>query len=483
MINTKKRLLTLMVALASVSGLTGCDQSGSDSGTLKIAVYLGGYGEVWINTLARAFEQENEGVKVEYEANPELQSEISNRLQNPQGDDIFISHGIAWEKAAVQGQLESLDDLYESVDENGVKFEDRILDNFREMSTFNGHYYKVPWTNGSGGIIYNSKMFEENNWEVPETYDELVTLCQTIYDANIKVDPTNTKPNADTIKPFVWSKETYYWDYVVFDWWAQLAGLDEINQYKQLGSAEVFNPETYPALTNALSKWVDLVAKHPEYSMEDSVGKQYIAAEMDFMNGYAAMIPCAQWLESEMRDQLEDSNCVMKLMPAPVLDGAKRDENGNVIRVNYSVGAGDSIIIPSASKNKSLAKKFIQFMMREDNAKLFTEKTNGVLLACKYPENLELSNSTPFVESLLEINNNSQKFDLYSSSRLVLDGYISLEWGPEGIQPYSDFYNYYNNLSYIKDPENYPEKSVSSYTKSAYETIASNWSKWVSQVS
>jgi N-acetylglucosamine transport system substrate-binding protein len=476
--------LLLLVPLASCGGGKGNNSSSEvKNRTLKISVYLGGYGQVWINTLARAFEAENEGVHVEIEANPDLASEIPNRLQNQTDDDLFFSHGIAWEKAAVQGQLENLDDLYKMEVENGVKFEDRVESSFLSTAKFNNHYYKVPWTNGAGGLIYNAKMFRENGWEVPTTYEELVALCETIYNAKIKVDPTNTKPNAPTIKPFVWSSETYYWDYVVYDWWAQLAGVDKIKTYTELGSAEVFNPNTNPEQMKAFEAWVNLVAKNPLWSMEDSLGKQYMAAQMDFLNGYAAMIPCAQWLEMEMLSNIDPEIMEMAIMPTPLLKDAKKDNNGNPIRVNYAVGMGDSIIIPSFSKEKDLAKKFLLFMARNENLKAFTEKTNGVMLAMDYSDvHFEDNKLSTFAKGIYEINTNSKKFGLYSSSLLVLDGKLSIQWAPEGVQHYPEYFTYYNTSAYISNPSTYPEKNLLSTFNGVYETVRNNWNKWLSEI-
>lgn len=476
-----KRIVTLIVLSFSLLLLTSC--KGKESGDLKISVFLGGYGQVWINTLARKFEQENEGVTVKVEANPGLPYEIPNRLQNGSDDDIFFSHGIKWEKPALQGYLENLDDLYEMEVENGVKFKDRVSKDFLDTAKFNDSYYKVPWTNGAGGIIYNAKMFRENGWEVPKTYEELVELCDLIYASNIKVNPNDIKPNAPTIKPFVWSSEIYYWDYLVFDWWAQLAGIDKINQHKKLETAEVFNPAVNPESMQAFEAWANLVAKRPQQSMEDSVGKQYMAAQMDFINGYAAMIPNAQWLEMEMYSNLDPEKIEMALMPTPFLANAKKDSNGKPIRVNYAVGAGDSIIIPAFSQNKALAKKFLLFMARNDNLRLFTEKTNGVMLAMDYGGvEFDEENLTLFAKTVLDVNKNSKKFNFYTQSLLVLEGKVAVEWAPEGLQHYGDYFNYYNNSRYITDPDNYPEKNVFDTFNSTYQVVKNNWERWQSEL-
>lgn len=40
--------------------------------------------------------------------------------------------------------------------------------------------YAVPYVANAAGILYNREMFRENNWEIPTTWDEFLTLLDTI---------------------------------------------------------------------------------------------------------------------------------------------------------------------------------------------------------------------------------------------------------------------------------------------------------------
>ena len=40
--------------------------------------------------------------------------------------------------------------------------------------------YAVPYVANAAGILYNKDMFEEHGWTIPQTWDELITLCETI---------------------------------------------------------------------------------------------------------------------------------------------------------------------------------------------------------------------------------------------------------------------------------------------------------------
>lgn len=60
---------------------------------------------------------------------------------------------------------------------------DDVKDLFLSTVEFDGVTYVAPYAGGNTmGIIYNVKYFEENNLEIPTTYDEFLALCDTIRD-------------------------------------------------------------------------------------------------------------------------------------------------------------------------------------------------------------------------------------------------------------------------------------------------------------
>lgn len=84
-------------------------------------------------------------------------------------------------------------------------------------------------------------MFEENGWEVPETYEELVALCKTIDEANLKITVSGKEQK---VTPFIWpGVDQFYWDYIFYEWWGQLAGTEKIQNFLQYESADVFDPD------------------------------------------------------------------------------------------------------------------------------------------------------------------------------------------------------------------------------------------------
>ncbi len=433
-----KKLLVLPLSVVLISGVLASCGGGetpsndgsintptSDGGTstgeeLRICVYDGGYGTEWLDTIAANYEAKT-GVKVIADVDSTILDRLEDQLENVSDYDIYMSHDINWQNFAARGLLANLDDLYTRNVEGfeNTTFEDRVIDGAVEYSKTAGedgseHFYKVCYTQGAGGLIYNIDMFEENNWEVPTTYDELVALCNTINNAQIQVEDSR-----QTVKPFAWSgaDRQYYWDYIVFEWWAQLAGDDKIETFKGFASPEVYNPDTnYKEFIQAYDMWYDLVAMNPSNSVENSYSQKLISAQAQFANGEAAMIPYAQWAKKEIQNAVGgklDFNIAMMQTPK-----AKADAQN----YNYLVGFGDSMIIPENTPYQDLAKDFLAYMATEEACRTFVEKAEGAFLAFDY-DNVDLSDieaTDTYIKSVHEKLTNSKGFHLASKNEITV---------------------------------------------------------------
>ena len=69
--------------------------------------------------------------------------------------------------------LEDIKEAYKEIDKN--------LEFVPQKGT-----YAVPYVANAAGILYNKEMFEEHGWEIPTTWDELMSLCQEIQNAGIQ---------------------------------------------------------------------------------------------------------------------------------------------------------------------------------------------------------------------------------------------------------------------------------------------------------
>lgn len=369
----------------------------------------------------------------------------------------------------------NLDSLYNSViytdtkntettdDDTPVRFVDRIAASSLNMVRFNGHYVAIPEIQGAGGIAYNKTLFDANGWEIPETYEELVALAKTISEGNFK------NADGEKVYPFVWSGTTaYMWDSFVYDMWVQIAGIDEFNTFMKYESKDLFDSSKYPALKQAWTYWYDLVCVNQEYSHTQSLGLDHLQANTAFAAGQAAMMPASCWTANEIgADLLEAFGTDVGLIPTPFVKEAKKDEDGNPIRVAYDMAGKDCMIIAQKGKNKQVAVEFFKWMALEENARLFPENTNGLHLAIKYDfEYLKEHETTTWAKDTVNLLSSSTRFNLYSSSPLVYNAGTPLSPYPEGNMYLEAFEEY-------GDPEN--AKTPDGVFASRWEKINAEW--------
>ena len=522
------RKKVISVALAAVlacgaASLAACGAKKNEN-ELWITYFKGGYGSEWVEQLARKFEQENEGVVVKAFPDTQLIDAVPNMMKNGTKYDLIFCHDVTWEDFVAPGQIYCLDDLYETEVSEGVTFADRIWDEDVLASCrypdANGeyHYYKVPWTIGTAGIAYNLTIMDRiDTWFAksagqtylasanggntarrwnrtpPKDYYDLLQYCNDIVASKLTVDPD--EPTSDKIVPFTWSgvSEEWQWDYVLFDWWGQLAGPQTMNTFKNFGNVdenfnfdvskqnspmkEVYDPERAAVKRNAdgtlnagesdfigwkefkqaYELWYDLVVGHNDWSYKKVSSMSKFDNEQAFANGFAAMTPAACWIEYESKTFLDASGQQISIMPTPIISNVKMDANGKVLakdaanaavtldaihaeegatekvieiggtkynRVSFTSSFGDSVMIPARSSGRDLAVKFILFMQREENAKLFTKLSGGTVLPYKYEywnSFVEdgVNKASAWQQAIFEIDRNSTKFNNYTQHPMM----------------------------------------------------------------
>lgn len=473
----KKQASKSLLALLSVITLVSCggtstteedDTEPAVTDTLAICAYNGGYGTDWLEQLADDFFAET-GILVTTEVDSTIINKMESQLKTPDYD-IYMSHGLYWQDFANRDLLANLDDVYSSTLDDGRTFANTLVDTGAELSRYYNyeknetHYYKVPFTQGVGGLVYNVDMFKQYGWSIPTTYDELVTLCATIL-----------KDTNNQVTPFAWSGDRdYYWDYIIYEWWAELAGKEEFQSWMNMSDS---NGDYSKGYTNwdasgrgkyfkeAYSMWYNLVAKNPSYSNDSARNTPLATAQSLFFNGKAAMIPYAQWAKKEIeKAQKKEFTFDIAMMKTPTV---KKDSTN----INFMVGFGDSIIVPKKSPNLANAKKFLQFLAKASSRKTFVEKADGPFLGFTYND-VDMSDieaNDTYIKSIHDILDDSVNVSTASNNPLVvanLDTYL---------QPWINNVRFYKEASGDPENTNYAPDAV---FNTMLKTASDNWNSW-----
>ena len=212
----KLRFVLLMLLIFSmVLPLTACpdpgpggdDDWGNSGGggkgkTLTIICYEGGFGTLWLNDMAKAFETAYDCkvvVKHSY-INGELIALLNDNSIN---DDIVMALG-TMDAAQNRGLLVDLSDVYNATPEGeNEAIKDKMVQAvYEKLLTEDGKIYQMNWANSISSLVLNKTVLDRifpEGYKVPNTTDELIAFADAI--------------KAKGVYPFSISTSISYWDY------------------------------------------------------------------------------------------------------------------------------------------------------------------------------------------------------------------------------------------------------------------------------
>lgn len=346
----------------------GCGNTTIDTEDyLEIKMYKAGNGTESIKNVAARFMELNPGKTVEVKENSEPRV-IENELGNgPRFNttDLYLAGG-SFFNISKKGQVMidgvtydnafvSLDDVYES-----PAYGETVLIKDKMQKCYSDYYYGeeieagdhsyfAPWVGGWRGIVYNSKMFETYDWEVPVTTDEMFELCEQINATVAKSTNKNSLGKDIKISPFTYSRSDSYWESVETEWWIQYEGMES---YKLFGQGMNTDGEYTPEIVTAkgilesmrvMEKILGTYEKDESGALQPRSNvycdntltfRSYTDIQSTFLYGEearlnptgattAAMMPVGDWLENEMSTnfatEIAEGKVAFKAMKTPVI--------------------------------------------------------------------------------------------------------------------------------------------------------------------
>lgn len=318
------------------------DTSGAEPVTLKIFSNLpdrkNGQGLVE-QMLIDEYMEQNPNVTIEVEALDEEAYKIKFKAYSMEGMPDVVN---------IWGQPAFLDEVLDAGvlaelnqdDYADYTFVSGSLDGFMK----DGKLYGLPRNTDVAGFYYNQKMFEENGWDVPQTYDELLALAGEISDAGITPLAMDGGDG--------WPLAVYLSD-ILF----KLTGSD----YSTIVSNAIANGDfSDPSFTTAvelLKKSADAGLFQNGYDTQD-----YGTAQNLFTNGQAAMFYMGSWeasmaLNADIPEEIRDN---IRVFTMPTIEGGKGTAT------DIAAWNGGGYAVSANSENKEEAIKFLNFMYQPD---------------------------------------------------------------------------------------------------------------------
>lgn len=348
--------------------------------TIKYGFFEAGAGREWFDYAVDTFTEKFPNVSFDIQASPDIAKITQTKISANDDEDMFtmfdgsVPGGTA--PLVEAGKLESVEDLWErelyDTPDSTVK-EIAQPGSFETAPRINGESYALPIRGTVGGLFFNQNLFEEHGWnQAPQTWDEFVALLEEI--------------KTDGFIPITFTGvHSYYLEYSFGP--PSTFELAEIN-----GNLEEFEDNfrtfTPPYFTSSekIEMWTRIYELGQKgYFPEGLAALDHIQSQMQVMQGKAAMVSTASWVENEMKDSTPDG-FEWGYMAVPM------GEAGDTIWIHDVIGAGPMIWSGKPELEKKWAKEFALWMWNMDIQQSLAEEGGTLPVRSDYgddPERLE----------------------------------------------------------------------------------------------
>ena len=333
--SARSRGVMAVIAVAALTGsLAACSNEGEPA---EIRFHLSKPEAIpYFRDLIAEYNASQDEARVVFDTSSNLQAGF---LRGNPPDLGLLNYNMEMARFMERGALSDLGDMPEA---------DRILPEVQDLvdqyATYPGRTSVLPYSVMAASVIYNQEIFEEQGLEVPQTWDELIAVCDQLKDAGIT-------PFYATFKD-PWTVGQGWFDYTVGGSVDVAAFFAELNE---LGT-EV-GPDAPVSFEKTLVEPVERMTQlTSNYVNPDAASRAYGDGNLAFAQGEAAMYLQGPWAFGE----IAKTNDAMQLgtFPLPMTD----DPDDLQVRVNIDLAAW----IPEASEHKEEARDFLSFLFQKE---------------------------------------------------------------------------------------------------------------------
>lgn len=335
-------------------------------GSLEVRVFQGGYGVDFFERAAREYEAAHPGVRIDLQGDPRIWEQLRPRFVGGDPPGLaFPGWGMDHYALIYERQALPLDDvlLTTPYGETRGTWRDTFLPEILRLGEYEGQTYLLPYYLTLNGWWYNVRLFQQNGWKSPETWDDLLALGEKI--------------RAKGIAPLTYQGKYPYYALQGFllPWAISIGGIQVLRDVEALKPGAW----THPAVVRA-AQMIDELRRRG-YFQRGAEAMSHTEAQMEFLRGTAAMIPCGTWLESEMKKQMPPGFRMEFILP-PRVPGGKGDPTALQVGV-------EPWLVPTRGRNTALAIDFFKYLTSERKAREFVRE-KGTLMAVRAANTGEL---------------------------------------------------------------------------------------------
>ena len=329
----------------ALTSLTGCTQS-SESG--KVEVELVSYKPEAVDVfeeIAERFNATHEDIHLTIDSPNEAMTILKTRFIRENYPDIVgIGGDINYSNFLDAELFMDISDLEET---GMVKQSYLDIDKELEFIPQEG-IYALPYVANTAGMLYNKEMFEEHGWEIPETWDEFLALCEEI--------------KASGMQPLYFGyKDTWT---CLAPWNALAVGLTDSDTCNQVNMGNTTFTASYREVAEKMKVLLDYAEPNPyAYGYNDACTA--------FAREQTAMYPIGSYAIPQIKSVNPTMNIDSFTFPA------NEKEEDNVLNSGIDL----QFCVMENCKNKEAAYEVLRFLYEDETIQYYLDNQGGV--ACK----------------------------------------------------------------------------------------------------
>lgn len=375
--------LSLCCAMAAMA-VQGCGASSDDKIEIEIVQYKPEAAN-YFKTVEEEFNASHDDIHLTISSPNDATTILKTRfIREDYPDIIGIGGDINYSYFVDAGILADISD-YEGIQDINPGYLD-IAESL-ELVPVDGTYI-LPYVANAAGVLYNRDLFEEHGWQIPETWGELIKLCDEI--------------QAEGILPFYFGfKDTWT---CLAPWNAMAVALAPADTARQVNKGQTTFTEQYRELSE---KYLELLP----YGPDDPFAYSYNDACTAFARGEAAMYAIGSYATPQILSVNPEMNIDSFVMPA------SDDKEGRTLNSGIDLGFS----VTAECENKKAAYEVLDFLYEDENIQKYIDAQNAV--PCKtgdFQLSSMLDGMLPFIES----GNMTDYQDHYYPSEMAVDAQL-----------------------------------------------------------
>ncbi|TDD18614.1 N-acetylglucosamine/diacetylchitobiose ABC transporter substrate-binding protein [Nonomuraea diastatica] len=339
---------------------------------LEVWIFDGGFGQAYATDIHQPlFKSKYANVEIKHNSTKEITKVLQPRFAGGNPPEVIDNSGanfMDFGALSQDGQLQDLTPLLDapSWDDPNVKVRDLLDQAVIDIGTYDGKFSVLGYVNYIHGIWYSQKVFTDNGWEVPKTWDAFLALCETV-------------KKSGEMAPFTYAgKHPQYLYEPLLTMAAKIGGKEVLVNIDNLEDGAW----TAEPVRTAAERWAEVGAK---YLMQGTAGLDHVQTQTAQNKNQVAMLPCGSWLENEQKTTTPD-DFAYAMFPLPDITGSDAMPYGTL-----HTQPGENFIVSAKSAHPQAGVEYLRAMLSKKAAGDFSELVTTVTVVKGASEGRDIS--------------------------------------------------------------------------------------------